>query len=150
MKRRELMLLLVGAITAAQTLSAQQKVMPVIGFLGGEAAGAGAANITAFRQGTASLQAAPGQQDRRRAGGSQRGLAGDGLLRVLLGRPDVRHDGITRGDLVLPDTVPWVTHHPARARRLHSPATPCNHHLDSGDSGCPRNYRCRSMVQSDR
>ena len=51
MKRRELMLLLVGAITAAQTLSAQQKVMPVIGFLGGEAAGAGAANITAFRQG---------------------------------------------------------------------------------------------------
>jgi len=51
MKRRELILLLVGAITPARTLSAQQKVMPVIGFLGGEAASVGAVNVTAFRQG---------------------------------------------------------------------------------------------------
>ena len=34
MNRRELMLLLAGAVTAARGLRAQQKAMPVIGFLG--------------------------------------------------------------------------------------------------------------------
>ena len=34
MNRRELMLVLGGAMTAARTLRAQQKSMPVIGFLG--------------------------------------------------------------------------------------------------------------------
>ena len=33
MNRRELMLLLAGAMTAARSLRAQQKAMPVIGFL---------------------------------------------------------------------------------------------------------------------
>ena len=33
MNRRELMLLLGGAMTAARTLRAQQKAMPVIGYL---------------------------------------------------------------------------------------------------------------------
>jgi putative ABC transport system substrate-binding protein len=50
MRRREL-ILLGGAIAAAQPLHAQQKAMPVIGFLGGEAADAIAANVAAFRKG---------------------------------------------------------------------------------------------------
>src|SRR6516225_8490373 len=35
MKRRDFVLLLAGAMTAARTLHAQQKAMPVIGWLGG-------------------------------------------------------------------------------------------------------------------
>src|SRR5205823_4192413 len=34
MRRRELLLLVAGAVTAPRALSAQQKAMPVIGFLG--------------------------------------------------------------------------------------------------------------------
>jgi hypothetical protein len=37
MRRRELMFLLGGAMTAAHTLGAQQKGMPVVGFLSSEA-----------------------------------------------------------------------------------------------------------------
>src|SRR5262249_36749618 len=50
MRRREL-LLMATAVMVARPLSAQQKAMPVIGFLGGEAASVGAVNVTAFRQG---------------------------------------------------------------------------------------------------
>jgi putative ABC transport system substrate-binding protein len=45
------MLLLGGALTAARGLGAQQKAMPVIGFLGGTSPGPNAANAGAFRQG---------------------------------------------------------------------------------------------------
>ena len=51
MIRRRFILLLGGAMTAARALRAQQKAMPVIGFLGGEAPDALAANVAAFRQG---------------------------------------------------------------------------------------------------
>jgi ABC-type uncharacterized transport system substrate-binding protein len=52
MRRRELMLLLGGAIMAAGgTLSAQQNAMPVIGFLGGEDPRTLAANVAAFHRG---------------------------------------------------------------------------------------------------
>jgi putative ABC transport system substrate-binding protein len=51
MDRRELMLLLGGAMTATSALRAQQKAMPVIGFLGGTSPGPNEANVSAFRQG---------------------------------------------------------------------------------------------------
>jgi putative tryptophan/tyrosine transport system substrate-binding protein len=51
MRRRELMLLLGGMMTAARTLRAQQKAMPVIGFLGVGSPGPNAPNVAAFHQG---------------------------------------------------------------------------------------------------
>jgi putative ABC transport system substrate-binding protein len=51
MRRRELMLLLGSAITAPRALRAQQKAMPVIGFLNGTSASAAAPFVTAFHQG---------------------------------------------------------------------------------------------------
>jgi putative ABC transport system substrate-binding protein len=49
--RRELMLLLCGAMTAPGSARAQQRTMPVIGFLGGTSPSPNAANVSAFRQG---------------------------------------------------------------------------------------------------
>jgi putative ABC transport system substrate-binding protein len=51
MRRRELMLLLGGAITAAPALRAQQRPMPVIGYLNGTSPEANAPQLAAFRQG---------------------------------------------------------------------------------------------------
>ena len=51
MKRRELMLLLAGAMTAARTLRAQQKATPVIGYLNARSPDPSAQSLTAFRQG---------------------------------------------------------------------------------------------------
>jgi putative ABC transport system substrate-binding protein len=51
MRRRELILLLGGAMTSATALRAQQKAMPVIGFLNSTSPGPNAANVAAFRQG---------------------------------------------------------------------------------------------------
>ena len=54
MRRRELMLLLGAMMTAAHALRAQQKAMPVIGFLGSASPRGGAASppsVTAFREG---------------------------------------------------------------------------------------------------
>ena len=48
MRRRELILLLTGAMATVPGLRAQQKTMPVIGFLG---SGSGRASVAAFRQG---------------------------------------------------------------------------------------------------
>jgi putative tryptophan/tyrosine transport system substrate-binding protein len=58
MKRRELMVLLGGMVTAAHTLRAQQKAMPVIGFLNNARPGA---NDTAFRQGLGEMGYVEGQ-----------------------------------------------------------------------------------------
>jgi ABC-type uncharacterized transport system substrate-binding protein len=51
MKRREVMLLLAGALTASRPLRAQQKPMPVVGFLNGRSPGEAAGIVAAFRQG---------------------------------------------------------------------------------------------------
>ena len=52
MRRRELMLLLGGgAMTMARALNAQQKAMPVIGYLSGETPGPYEFNVAAFRSG---------------------------------------------------------------------------------------------------
>jgi putative ABC transport system substrate-binding protein len=51
MRRRELMLLLGGMMTAAGALRAQQKAMPVIGFLSSRSPGEAATVVAAFHQG---------------------------------------------------------------------------------------------------
>jgi putative tryptophan/tyrosine transport system substrate-binding protein len=51
MRRRELMVLLGGAMTAARALRAQQKAMPVLGFLSSASPGPYAPFVAAFRQG---------------------------------------------------------------------------------------------------
>jgi putative tryptophan/tyrosine transport system substrate-binding protein len=61
MNRRELLLLLGGAMAAATALRAQQKVMPVIGFLNSTSPGPNAANVAAFRQGLSKTGYAEGQ-----------------------------------------------------------------------------------------
>ena len=51
MKRRELMLLLGGAITAPRALRAQQKAMPVIGYLGSESTRGAKSDLPALQTG---------------------------------------------------------------------------------------------------
>jgi putative tryptophan/tyrosine transport system substrate-binding protein len=61
MRRRELMLLLGGALTAARALRAQQKAMPVIGYLGNISLSAGAPNLAGFHQGLSETGYVEGQ-----------------------------------------------------------------------------------------
>jgi putative tryptophan/tyrosine transport system substrate-binding protein len=51
MRRRELLFLLGGMMPAARALRAQQKAMPVIGFLGGASPGPNAPFVAAFHAG---------------------------------------------------------------------------------------------------
>jgi putative ABC transport system substrate-binding protein len=61
MRRRELMLLLGGAMTGARVVRAQQKAMPVIGFLSGLSPGANASYVAAFHQGLSEAGYVEGQ-----------------------------------------------------------------------------------------
>jgi putative ABC transport system substrate-binding protein len=61
MRRRELMLLLGGAMTAARGLRAQQKAMPVIGYLNGTSPGPAAPFVAAFRHGLSETGYVEGQ-----------------------------------------------------------------------------------------
>jgi putative tryptophan/tyrosine transport system substrate-binding protein len=61
MRRRELMLVLGGAMTAAPALRAQQTAMPVIGFLGGGSPTPFAPLVTAFRKGLSETGYVEGQ-----------------------------------------------------------------------------------------
>jgi putative ABC transport system substrate-binding protein len=51
MRRRDFIIFLAGAMTAASTLRAQQKAMPVIGYLGSDSPGPAASYLPAFHQG---------------------------------------------------------------------------------------------------
>ena len=62
MSRRELLLLLAWAVIAPRTLRAQQKAMPVIGFLSSGASGAFAPAVAAFRQGLSEAGYVEGQK----------------------------------------------------------------------------------------
>ena len=61
MKRRDLMLLLGGALTVARALRAQQKVIPVIGWLSSVSPGPYAHFVAAFRQGLSETGYVEGQ-----------------------------------------------------------------------------------------
>ena len=61
MRRRELLLLLGGAMTAARALRAQQKAMPVIGVLSSDSPVAAAPNAAALRQGLSETGYVEGQ-----------------------------------------------------------------------------------------
>jgi putative ABC transport system substrate-binding protein len=74
MRRRELMLLLGGAMTAARAVRAQQKAMPVIGYLGSESPGPMAPLVAAFLQGLSETGYVDGQNvaiEYRWAGGGR-------------------------------------------------------------------------------
>jgi hypothetical protein len=59
--RRELILLLGGAVIAPRVLRAQQKPMPVIGFLGSASPGPFAPYVAAFQQGLSDAGYVDGQ-----------------------------------------------------------------------------------------
>src|SRR5262249_48089437 len=61
MRRRELMLLLIGATSAPSAAAAQQKATRVIGFLGGTSPGPLASAVAAFRQGLSEMGYVEGQ-----------------------------------------------------------------------------------------
>jgi putative ABC transport system substrate-binding protein len=61
MSRRELMLMLGGAITTAAPLGAQLKPMPAIGYLGAASPGPFAPFVAAFRQGLSETGYVEGQ-----------------------------------------------------------------------------------------
>jgi putative tryptophan/tyrosine transport system substrate-binding protein len=61
MNRRALMLLLGGALTAVHSPRAQQKAMPVIGFLGSTSPGPNEPALAAFRQGLSETGYVEGQ-----------------------------------------------------------------------------------------
>jgi putative ABC transport system substrate-binding protein len=61
MRRRELLLFWGGAVTAPRALSAQQKAMPVIGFLGSASPGRSAPLLAAFHQGISEAGYVEGQ-----------------------------------------------------------------------------------------
>jgi putative ABC transport system substrate-binding protein len=61
MRRRELMMLLAGGLTVARPLRAQQRAMPVIGFLNGTSPGAAVPFVAAFHEGLSETGYVEGQ-----------------------------------------------------------------------------------------
>jgi putative tryptophan/tyrosine transport system substrate-binding protein len=78
MNRRELLVLMAGALTAARGLRAQQKAMPVVGFLNSASPGTWPPNVAAFREGLSETGYIEGQNvsiEYRWAGGNYDRLA---------------------------------------------------------------------------
>ena len=61
MRRRELLLLLTTSMIGARTVCAQQKAMPVIGFLSSRSAGESEPNLAAFHRGLSETGYVDGQ-----------------------------------------------------------------------------------------
>src|SRR5262252_7037687 len=61
MRRRELLLLVGGAVTAPRALRAEQKAMPVVGYLNSASPGPAAPYMAAFRQGLSDTGYVEGQ-----------------------------------------------------------------------------------------
>jgi hypothetical protein len=59
--RRKLMLLLGGAMTVPRALRAQQKAMPVIGYLGNSSPGPAGPSVSAFHRGLSETGYVDGQ-----------------------------------------------------------------------------------------
>jgi hypothetical protein len=76
MRRRELILLLGGAMTATRALRAQQKAMPVIGFLNVTSAGSLAPFVAAFRQGLSETGYSRGKTSRSNTAGRRAAMIG--------------------------------------------------------------------------
>src|ERR1700758_3128387 len=60
MNRRELLILISGAMTSAEAVCAQQRAVPVIGFLGVGSPGSQAALVAAFHEGLSQIGWAEG------------------------------------------------------------------------------------------
>ena len=76
MKRRDLMLLLAGAMTAARALYAQQKAMPVIGFLSSGSHDQTGPFMAVFRQRLSEAGYVDGQNWRSKTAGRRGTMSG--------------------------------------------------------------------------
>jgi hypothetical protein len=76
MNRRELLALLGAAMTAARGLHAQQKAMPVIGYLSAGSPGPSAPSLTAFRQGLSETGYVEGKTSRSNTAGRSFNMIG--------------------------------------------------------------------------
>jgi hypothetical protein len=75
-RRKLMMLLLGGALTAAPALRAQQKAMPVIGFLSGTSPTPNAPNLAAFHQGLSETGYIDGRMWRSNTAGRRDAMIG--------------------------------------------------------------------------
>jgi putative ABC transport system substrate-binding protein len=88
------LLLMGGALSASRVLRAQQKAMPVIGYLGSASSGPNAPNVAAFRRGLSETGFVEGQNlsiEYRWAEGQYDRLPA--LAADLVGRNGRRHRG---------------------------------------------------------
>ena len=76
MRRRDFIIVLAGAMTAAPVVRAQQKAMPVIGLLGSTSPGPYTPFVAAFRQGLSETGYVEGQNWRSNTAGQKAAMIG--------------------------------------------------------------------------